>query len=470
MTARAPHNVAYELPAYAIRALEVLEAGGHECWVVGGWVRDALLGADGHDVDVTTSALWQQSAELFREAGYVVHETGTKHGTITVVCEGHPVEVTTYRVEAAYSDHRHPDEVRFVRNVRDDLSRRDFTVNAMAYHPVRGLLDPFGGRDDLAARVIRAVGDPAERFAEDALRVLRAVRFACRMGFAVESRTHKALIAAAPGLADIAQERIGQELCGILETGRAGWALMRETDVMCAALPELAPMRDFDQCSPWHAFDVLEHTAHVMNAVEAFTAGEASLRLRWAALLHDIGKPDTFTLDEQGRGHFYGHPAVSAVMARRIMRRLGLPAGLVRGACVLVRYHDYTVRPTARSMRRTLALLEEADPSHAMALAHELMDLKRADAVSKQLKCAWYAVELDEMDRLLAAEGRKGTILRTTDLAIGGREVLEVLGCEPGPLVGKVLSTLLQAVVDNEVDNTREALLAELWRTAQEHE
>lgn len=460
--------LAYEAPAYALRVLDILEKAGFEAWIVGGWVRDALRGARCHDVDITTSALWEQSAEALRAVGITVHETGTKHGTVTAELEGKTVEVTTYRVEGAYSDHRHPDKVRFVDDVREDLARRDFTVNAMAYHPERGLLDPFGGVDDLTAGVIRCVGDPKERFAEDALRMLRAVRFACRLGFVVEDATQQALVEAAPELSHVAQERIGQEMDGIVRSGRVGWALRHEADVMCVAIPELAAMRGFDQRSLWHAYDVLEHTIHVCNAVEAFTAGVAPRRLRWAALLHDVGKPVSCTIDDQGRGHFYGHPVVGESMARQIMRRLGLPNDLVRSTCALVRLHDHVIRPTQRSMRRTLALVQECDPGHALSLVHDLMDLKRADAVSKVPRCAAHAIELDAMDRLLIEEKRKGAVLGVADLAVGGREVIEMTGTQPGPMVGMILSRLLGAVVDGEVENTREALMDELFRMALE--
>ncbi|MDI9591375.1 MAG: HD domain-containing protein [Acidobacteriota bacterium] len=460
MTKPIPQSITCEPPPHALRVLEVLEGAGFEAWVVGGWVRDALMGEPSHDVDVTTSALWQQSAAALRAAGLVVHETGAAHGTVTAVVGGSPVEVTTYRVEGAYSDHRHPDEVRFVGSVLDDLSRRDFTINAIAYHPARGLLDPFGGRRDLEAGLIRAVGDPAQRFEEDALRVLRAVRFACRMGFVMEGTTHRALRDAASGLAGIARERIGQELDGIVTSGRVGWALLHETDVMCAAIPELSAMRGFDQRSPYHAFDVLEHTAHVCNACEAFTAGVAPRELRWAALLHDVGKPATFTIDEAGRGHFYGHPAEGALIAERVMRRLGLPTALVRAACALVRYHDHVMTSTQRSVRRTLVLLDRACPGRAYRLAHQLLDLKRADAVSKVWKVAGYAVELDEVDRALRRERGRGRILRAGDLAVDGADIMRQFGMTPGPAVGEVLSALLDAVVNAEVENTREALLA----------
>ena len=463
-------DVCYQPPAHALRVIEVLEQAGYEAWIVGGWVRDALLGAPAHDVDITSSALWQQGAEVLRAAGITVHETGTAHGTITAVVDGKPIELTTYRVEGSYSDHRHPDEVSFVRSVHDDLSRRDFTINAMAYHPQRGLLDPFGGREDLAAGLVRAVGDPKERFEEDALRVLRAVRFACRMGFGIDEGTHDALVCAAPGLEHVSRERVGQEMCGILETGRIGWALKHEPEVVCAAIPELSDMLGFDQRSPWHAYDVMEHTIHVCNAVEAFTVGVASLRLRWAALLHDLGKPATLSLDENDRGHFYGHPLLSAIMGERIMREMGLPNDLIRGMAALVRYHDNPIRPTERSMRRMLSILEEAYPGHALMIAHEMIDLKRADAVSKQPKCAWYAVELDAMDAILWAEERRGAVLSVSDLAISGKDVIEALGLKPGPSVGMKLMTLLQAVVDGDIENTRDALMGELWRTEIEGE
>ena len=452
----------YEPPASALRVLDVLENAGFEAWIVGGWVRDALLGAPNHDVDVTTSARWEEGAAALRAAGITVRETGTPHGTITAVIDGEPIEVTTYRVDGTYSDHRHPDEVRFVSDVREDLARRDFTINAMAYHPTRGLLDPYGGAKDLAAGVVRAVGDPASRFEEDALRTLRAVRFACRMGFSIEEGTQRALEAAAPGLEDVADERIGKEMDGILATGRVGWALVHEADVLCAAIPELAPMRGFDQRSSWHAYDVMVHTAHVCNAVECFTAGVASSELRWAALLHDIGKPASFVLDKQGRGHFYGHPIVGAGMVRTIMRRLAMPTPLIQAVSALVHLHDHIIRPTERSMCRTMALLEESCPGHALSLAHELMDLRRADAVSKVPKCAWYAVELDAMDKILRDLKHRGVALRVSDLAVDGDDVMEIMGAQPGPMIGHILSKLLAAVVDGEVPNTREALIMEL--------
>lgn len=455
-------EIAYGLPGYSLRVLEALEDAGHETWVVGGWVRDALRGAAPHDVDLTTSARWQEVEGCLASAGVEVHRTGIAHGTVTAVCEGHPIEVTTYRVEGGYSDHRHPDEVRFVRDVREDLARRDFTINAMAYHPVRGLLDPFGGRADLAGRVVRAVGEPSERFGEDALRVLRAVRFACRLGFEVEGRTQRALVAHAPELAGIASERIGLELAGIVRSGRTAWALEHQTEVLCQAIPELAPMAGFDQRSPYHAFDVLGHTAHVCRGVEEFTGGNASDALRWAALLHDVAKPSCYSEDEGGRGHFFGHPKLGAQMAESIMRRLALPGELVSATRALVRLHDHAVRPTSRSIRRTLLKLERACPDHAKPLAFDLLDLKRADAVAKVPGVAGYAAELDQVSAALRREIASGSAYRLKDLPVSGADVMRVTGIQPGPGVGLILAELLSAVVNDELPNRREVLLGQI--------
>ena len=452
-------RLARELPAYALRVLDALETAGYEAWVVGGWVRDALLGRPGHDVDVTTSAPWQETARVLRAARIEVHETGTAHGTVTAVVDGRPVETTTYRVEGTYSDRRHPDEVRFVTDVREDLARRDFTVNAMAFHPRRGLLDPFDGEKDLASRVIRAVGEPRRRFEEDALRVLRAVRFACRLDATIEPATQAALGECAPELSEIAQERIGQEMDGILATGRVAWALRHEFAVLAAAVPELAPMEGFDQKSPYHAHDVLEHTARVCAGVEEFTGGRPMAALRWAALLHDVSKPACWSEDVSGRGHFFGHPEEGARVARRVMGRLAIPREVVRAACALVRLHDFEIRSTAPSMRRMLAELEALAPGQARELGFALLDLKRSDAVAKAPKCMGYAVELDDMSAVLRAELAGGGVWRARDLAVGGADVIRERSVEPGPGVGMVLAQLLAAVMAGEVPNEREALL-----------
>lgn len=454
-------GLAYDIPLSARRVLAVLEGAGHEAWVVGGWVRDALLALPPHDVDICCSARWEDAKQVLQAADIAVHETGTAHGTITAVVDGDPIEVTTFREEGAYSDHRHPDGVRFVAEAEADLARRDFTINAMAYHPERGLLDPYGGRADLAAGIIRAVGDPDERFGEDALRILRAVRFAARMGFAIEERTHAALEARAGDLAFVAQERIGQELAGIVESGHVGWALMAETTVMVAALPELGPSVGFDQRSPFHAYDVLEHIAHVCRGVEAFTAGLASAELRWAALLHDIGKPATFTQDVTGRGHFFGHPEESARQSKALLRRLAIPKDQARVICTLVRQHDRLMHAEARSVRRMLWRLERECPGKSSTLVFELLNLKRADAISKVSRVAGYAAELDQIARLARKAVAARVPLTTRELAIDGHDVIAA-GVTAGPDVGLTLDLVLEAVLDGTVPNERGALLGYL--------
>ena len=247
-------SVNLQVPTYALRALEVLEDAGFEAWIVGGWVRDALRGSFAHDIDITTSATWQQSKATFVAAGIPVHETGIAYGTVTAVVEKHPIEVTTYRCDGEYLDGRRPDSVQFVSRIEEDLARRDFTINAMAYHPKRGLLDLYGGQEDLSARVIRAVGEPKVRFTEDALRMLRALRFACRLSFSIEEKTHQALTECALLLSQVASERIGSEVAQIVEAGHIAHAIKLGFPVLTVAIPELLPLQNFDQRSPYHAY------------------------------------------------------------------------------------------------------------------------------------------------------------------------------------------------------------------------
>lgn len=457
-----PNREMPEVPPYAMRVVDALEAAGHEAWVVGGWVRDALMGRPGHDVDVTCSSPWEQTERVLRAAGIEVHQTGVTHGTVTAVVDGLPVETTTYRVEGAYSDRRHPDEVRFVTDVRQDLARRDFTVNAMAYHPRRGLLDPFGGERDLELGVIRAVGEPRRRFEEDALRVLRAVRFACRLGFSIEPATQEALVACAGELDAMARERVGAELDGILASGRAAWALRHEFAVMAAAVPELAPMAGFDQRSPYHAYDVAEHTARVCAGVECACGGRPSQALRWAALLHDVAKPRLLQPGRVLPRPLLRAPGGGARVAGRVMGRLALPKSMTREAQALIRLHDLPVRPAAASCRKMMSLLEAACPGRGRALAFALVDLKRADALAKAPACRGYAVELDAMAARVRAEVAAGCPLTVRELSVGGGDVIRERGLEPGPGVGLVLDALLAAVLAGELGLGREELLAEL--------
>ena len=306
----------------------------------------------------------------------------------------------------------------------------------MAWHPERGLLDLYDGQGDLSRRCIRAVGEPRRRFEEDALRMLRAVRFACRLDFAMDTATAQALAACAPLLDQVARERVGIELAGILASGHGGDALLRYPELMCAAIPELAPMRGFDQHSRYHAYTVYEHTARVLTVAGELSGfridgGDPntppSPSLMWAALLHDVAKPATFTVDERGRGHFYGHPEAGAKVARTIMRRLSLPGELVDDACLLIRYHDRAIEPERESLLRMMHLLSAgAGGSHATCAQRmgELLDLKRADTLGKAAHCFYYVEEIERMREMVCELVACGEAYSVRTLAISGADLI----------------------------------------------
>ena len=450
----------HDVPAGALYVLDALEQAGFEAWIVGGWVRDTLCEKTAYDVDVMTVAHWREAARALTEAGCEVQETGTAHGTVTACQMGTSIEVTTYRVDGDYSDHRHPDEVRFVKDAAEDLARRDLTINAMAWHPLRGLLDPFGGLEDLRAGRIRTVGNPERRFKEDALRIMRAVRFSLQMGFAVETTTQDALTSCSGELAHVAPERIGLELDRIVRLGKAGRALLEQPDVMCASVPELSQARGFDQRSVYHIYDVYGHIAHVCNAVEAFSAGLARPELRWAALLHDIAKPCCYSEDVDGHGHFFNHPDEGARMAARIMRRMGMTTSLTDAVCVLIQLHDEPLPLDAEAMRRLLARIATLCPGQETALAFSLFNLRRADAVAKCVSAARWASTMDGYASLLRAEIARGPVFQTRHLAIRGADIIHACHVAPGPAVGLKLYMALDAVMRGEVPNEYDALLS----------
>ncbi|OUN89055.1 CCA tRNA nucleotidyltransferase [[Collinsella] massiliensis] len=455
--------------AGALAVLAALEGAGLEAWIVGGWVRDALLGAPSHDVDICCAGSWQENEAALEAAGIRVVESGVRFGGIAAIAGGERIEVTSYRLDGFYTDGRHPESVQRARTVEEDLARRDFTVNAMAWHPERGLLDCFDGAGDLARRQIRAVGEPRRRFEEDALRMLRAVRFACRLDFSMDPATAEALAACAPLLDAVARERVGWELDGILATGRGGDALLHYPELMCAAIPELAACRGFDQHSRYHAFDVYEHTARVLTV-----AGELSLSrvdgagpdtapspsLMWAALLHDVEKPACFTLDERGNGHFYGHPERSAEAARAIMGRLACPGALVRDACLLIRYHDRPLEAERTDLLRMMGRLSGSGLD-TVRLMNELLDLKRADTLGKAPSCFYYVEDIERMREMVRELVANREPYSTSTLDLSGRDLIEA-GVKPGRQVGALLSRALDAAIDGVVPNARAELLAYL--------
>ena len=446
------------VPSWALTALDVLRMARHKGFLVGGFVRDGLLGRPCHDVDVTTDAPWERVRDVFQARGYSVVETGAKHGTVTVFIEGQPVEITTFRTEGRYSDGRHPDEVTFVTRVEDDLSRRDFTINAMAWNPERGIVDPFDGRRDLQAGVIRAVGDPRARFEEDGLRILRAVRFASKLGFVVEHATREALLENLDQLDRVSEERIATEYDGIVAGERAVETLRSYAQVVTHVVPELAPMVGFEQHSRWHVHDVWEHCLHALELLDP----KASTLVRHATLLHDVGKPATSTRDEMGRGHFYEHEEVGSRIARSIFRRLRWRSLDIDHACLLIRVHDHHIDPSSRGVCRMLARLSRAyagSDAIAEQLFGELMQVKRADALAHAPSSIPNRMaNLDNVERIFQQVVREGQTYRVRDLAISGADVMAA-GVPRGPEVGHELRMLLTRVIDGRLPNERGALL-----------
>ena len=434
-------------PAGVERALAALEAAGWESWAVGGCVRDALLGRIPHDWDVTTAAPPEAVQAVF--AGERLLETGLRHGTVTLLTEDGPVEITTFRTDGTYADGRHPDRVAFVGDLREDLRRRDFTVNAMAWSPVRGLRDDFGGQEDLQRGLIRCVGDPEERFAEDALRILRALRFAARYGFALEEDTARALRAGRDRLKLVSMERIFSELKGILIAPGAGEILRTFPEVFFTLFPEMEPMLGFDQRRPHaHHLDVWGHTA---LAVDSSPPDEV---VRLTMFFHDCGKPEVFSLDpETGLGRFWDHPEAGARLADTLLRRLRCDNDTRRRVTELIRNHQMLDGHSRRVIRRLLARLGEED-------MRRLLEVLRADARAHTPEtCAKRLARADEDEQLLNELLAENACLHVRDLAVDGGD-LKALGLAPGPEMGRVLNALLEEVMDETLPNRREELLA----------
>ena len=431
-----------DIPAPVRDILETLEAAGHRAWCVGGCVRDALLGRAPEDWDVTTAARPEETMALFGDRAV---PTGLRHGTVTVRTAAGGVEVTTLRRDGAYRDHRRPESVTFTDSLEEDLRRRDFTVNALAVDLRGTLQDPLGGRADLAAGILRCVGDPDRRFDEDALRILRGARFAAQLGFAIHPDTAAAIHRNRALLGDIAPERIWTELKKLVTGAHAAEVLRAYPDVIGVFWPEVLPMVGFDQRNRHHCHDVWEHTLHALAAVPP----EADLRL--TVLLHDIGKPNCFTVDEKGQGHFYGHPAESARLAGEMLRRLRADNATTETVVRLVTWHDKNIPRTRSGVARALGKLGERD-------LRRLLDVKWADNLAQAPEYRAVQGEIDKAEAILDQLLAEGACVSLRQLAVTGRDLL-ALGLS-GPAVGRILRTLLDAVLDETLPNQRAALLA----------
>lgn len=429
-----------------IRVLDVLNRlriAGHHVVLVGGCVRDSLLSIPPHDYDAATSALPHQIKEAC--AGLTCLDIGAKHGTITVVSDGLPVEITTFRREATYSDHRHPDAVVFTDRLEEDLARRDFTINALAWDGQR-VVDLFGGQADLHSKTVRCVGNPDRRFEEDALRLLRGLRLAAQLDFTIEPCTAAAIRRHGRDLTHVAQERICAEFLRLICSPGAARILLDFPEVVCQILPELTPAIGFDQQNPHHIYDVYTHSVKAMDAVPSVPT------LRLAALLHDVGKPSSFFLDESGVGHFFGHAKPGAALANQALERLRLDNATRSRVVELVERHHLPVEASEAWAGRWLARLGEP-------LFFDLLTLKRGDA----LACANHSTDVDHLVQAESAARNllaRQPCLTLKDLAVNGRDALTA-GLS-GPAIGLALNTLLEQVAEGTLPNERKALLAKL--------
>ncbi len=433
----------FALPCYVACALEKLNNRGFEAYVVGGCVRDTLMGREPNDWDITTDALPQQIIEAFSE--HRVIPTGIQHGTVTVLMDDHPLEITTYRVDGEYTDNRHPDSVTFTRNLREDLQRRDFTINALAYHPQSGIIDHFSGLADLDNQQIVCVGDPEERFTEDALRILRALRFAAQFGFTIEKMTAKAIHHLAPLLRRIAVERVQSELVKLLCGKYVRDVMLSYSDVIGVILPEIVPTIGLEQANPYHFLSVYEHT------VETITAIEQKPILRLTMLFHDSGKPACYTRDEHGIDHFSGHPAVSAAIAEQAMSRLRFDRTTIDTVKKLVLHHDDDLLPADYPLKQVLNRL-------GTELALDLVKIQKADVRGQHP---------DKLERIAALDGiaarmqelvEENACFSLKQLAVNGNDLASI-GYSSNRRLGDMLNTLLDQVMSGKLANERATLL-----------
>lgn len=426
--------------------LDTIEKAGYEAYAVGGCVRDSILGKTPDDWDITTSAKPEEVKTLFRKT----IDTGIEHGTVTVMIDKEGFEVTTYRIDGKYEDNRRPTEVIFTPCLEEDLKRRDFTINAMAYNESKGLVDIFGGMEDIKKGMIRCVGNPIERFNEDALRIMRAIRFSARLGYEIEEETKKAIRVLAPNLAKISAERVQVELVKLLTSKNPDYLrIAYETGVTAIVLPEFDKCMETEQKHPHHKYNVGEHILHSLLEVEE------SKVLRLAMLFHDIGKPGTVTVDEKGICHFHGHHKEGKELTREILKRLRFDNETLHMVCNLVYYHDYSMRvePNKKNIRRAIYNVgEEAFPLLIQVMRADVLaqsDYKREEKLAK----------LDTWQELYQQILADKECVSLKTLAVTGKDLLEN-GVEQGKKVGEVLQTLLDHVLEHPEDNQKEILLS----------
>ena len=432
-----------KIPDNAKKILDTIHEAGFEAYIVGGCVRDALLGREPGDWDITTNAMPEDVKKLFRRT----IDTGIQHGTVTIMFGKEGYEVTTYRIDGKYEDSRHPSEVTFTRDLTEDMKRRDFTINAMAYNEEEGLIDRFGGEKDLEERVIRCVGSPKERLSEDALRIMRAVRFAAQLDYKIEEGTVEAIKELAPNLEKISAERIQTELVKLLvsdhpEKIRMAW----EMGITAVVLPELDRCMETPQNNVHHAYNVGDHI------IESLKHSPADKVTRLTMLLHDMAKPDTMTVDEKGVSHFYNHAEAGVALAGRVFRRLKFDRDTMDRVCNLIKYHDYRFPVTAANVRKMINLVGGEDFSR-------WIDVRYADTMAQsEYQREEKLSQIEEIRKVYAQILEKQECTTLKDLAVKGKDLIDA-GISPGPHMGSILAAMLEDVLDEPSHNNREYLL-----------
>ena len=432
------------IPLYAQTALDMLHARGYKAYIVGGCVRDALLGKEPNDYDICTDCTPEGMKEVF--ASYNTIETGIKHGTLTVIIDHDPIEITTFRSDGTYSDHRKPDTVRFEKDLSQDLRRRDFTINALCYNRREGLVDMFGGTEDLKHRIVRCVGDPRERFDEDALRILRAMRFSSVLDFEIEKNTSFAIHRQKELLKNISAERIAAELKKLLCGRDPARILIQYRDVMAVLIPQLEPCFDLAQNNPHHCWDVYTHICKSVNNISPDWV------LRLTMLLHDIGKPLVHTTDSAGVDHFKTHQLKSAKLSREITGALKLDNRSRSRIYDLVLEHDTRIPPVKRSVRRLMSKYDDS-------FFDDYLSVRRADTLAQsEYMREQKLAELDAIGDIAQQIRKEQLCIHISDLAVNGNDLI-ALGYE-GSDIGKALKLLLDGVIEERTKNEKNALIA----------
>ena len=438
------NDIKIELPKAVLKIFKIIKEYGAESFVVGGCVRDSILNREIHDWDICSPVPVCELAVMFREKGYHVIETGLQHGTITVVIDGEGYEITTYRKDGDYSDGRHPNYVEFVSDLEEDLARRDFTINAMAYNPEVGLVDPFNGLYDIEHKTIRCVGNPYDRFNEDGLRIMRALRFAAQLDFYTEYKTSNAIIELVKNLDSISVERINSELCKILKSKNLENI---NEDILCQIIPEFKNCIGFEQNNPYHCYTVDMHTGSTLIWDDS-----NDLIVRLTLLFHDIGKPHCYQEDEDGTRHFKGHGKISSEMTDKIMRRLKFDNDTREKVVELVYFHDATIEVGKKYVRRWLNILGEEQFKRLLQVRKA--DIKAQSELNKEERLNKLKEILNLLDEIIA----ENECYNLKDLAINGKDLIKI-GYNPGKELGKVLNGLLDAIIDGNLNNDKETLL-----------